>query len=978
MEREQVIRITEELEDLLMKEENETEQARSGRVPMPEGGEEAAAEGRPEGAEEAPQAGTAAESGGSPVDAPQAEAADKSRMSLVAAMEADLTAGPQAAPESQSDSRVPSASPQGSARRMVAAKFHGVPEGGCRKGWEARKDRIARTERAARVNLVRPNDALIAAFVVPVVVMLVIFAQRGIFPFGEETFLRTDMYHQYAPFFSEFQNKLKEGGSLLYSWNVGMGINFSALYAYYLASPINWVLIFCPRSLTLEFMTYLIVVKTGLCGLSMAWYLRRHCKTQDFGIAFFGIFYALSGYMAAYSWNIMWLDCILLFPVIVYGLERLVRSGKGMLYCVALGISILSNYYISIMTCIFMVLYFLALLVLERRMSWEKFLSRSAKFALYSLLAGGLAAAVLLPEVFALQMTASGDINFPKTFTQYFPIFDMIARHIGNVETEIGLDHWPNVYCGVAVLMFALLYVLCRKIPVKEKAVYGILLLFFYASFSMNVLNFIWHGFHYPNSLPCRQSYIYIFLVLLMCYRAYMYLEETPGRHLLAAFWGAVAFVILAQKLVTEEHFHFIVYYVAVLVLALYLAVIYLYRKGPRYRMRALLAGLALVAVEAGANMAVTSVTTTSRTSYKKDNAAVEALVDQVLPGDSFFRMEKVTRKTKNDGAWMHFPSVSLFSSTANADLSKLFKKLGCESSTNAYSITGATPLIDMLFAVRYGVYSEEQKSPLHEFVAQQEETWLYENRYTLPVGYVVTTNFDNVWSLDVGNPADVQNNLATILGAEPVLETVLNTDADGKTLSFFPEESGEYFAYIGNKKIEKVKAATESGSKTFNNVDRGYLVELGYCPSGFEVTLSAENSSEDMWADVYRVSEEGLRGVYEALSREPWQLSSWTDTSLAGSVECGDYGLLMTTVPYDEGWTVLVDGKKQELEKVLDAFCGVRLKPGRHEVSMSYRPKGLKEGFLISFASVAVLTGIFAGGCYLGKRRRLSGARTN
>ena len=56
----------------------------------------------------------------------------------------------------------------------------------------------------------------------------------------------------------------------------------------------------------------------------------------------------------------------------------------------------------------------------------------------------------------------------------------------------------------------------------------------------------------------------------------------------------------------------------------------------------------------------------------------------------------------------MHFPSVSLFSSTANADLSALFKKLGCESSTNAYSITGGTPLIDALFSVKYGLYSEK------------------------------------------------------------------------------------------------------------------------------------------------------------------------------------------------------------------------------------------------------------------------------
>ena len=102
----------------------------------------------------------------------------------------------------------------------------------------------------------------------------------------------------------------------------------------------------------------------------MAWYLRKHCKTNDFGAAFFGIFYALSGYMAAYSWNIMWLDCIVLFPVVMLGLERLVKEQKGLLYCIALGMSILSNYYISIMTCIFMVIYFGALLILEGFQGW--------------------------------------------------------------------------------------------------------------------------------------------------------------------------------------------------------------------------------------------------------------------------------------------------------------------------------------------------------------------------------------------------------------------------------------------------------------------------------------------------------------------------------------------------------------------------------------------------------------------------------
>lgn len=831
------------------------------------------------------------------------------------------------------------------------------------------KKRLRRQEREDE-GLLHSADALIAAFAIPVVIMLIIFVQRGIFPFGEETFLRTDMYHQYAPFFSEFQYKLTHGGSLLYSWDVGMGVNFSALYAYYLASPVNWLLFLCPKGLVIEFMTYQIVLKIGLCGLSMAYYLRKHCRTNDFGIAFFGIFYALSGYMAAYSWNIMWLDCIILFPLIVLGLERLVKDGKGMLYCLALGLSILSNYYISIMTCIFMVLYFIALLVLDEEMHWEKFVGRGFQFAVYSLLSGGLAAVVLLPEIFALQMTASGDMSFPKTFSQYFPIFDMIARHIGNVETEIGLDHWPNVYCGVAVLMFFILYLLCKRISAKEKAVYCVMLLFFFASFSFNILNFIWHGFHYPNSLPCRQSYIYIFLVLFVCYRAYMYLRDTPWKYVTAAFAGAVVFVLLAQKLVTEDHFHFIVYYVAILFLALYLGAIALYQKGERYYFPALFYALAVVSIEAAVNTAVTSVTTTSRTAYTDDNAAVEELVDTLQPNDTFFRVEKVTRKTKNDGAWMHFPSVSLFSSTANADLSELFKKLGCESSTNAYSITGSTPLIDALFSVKYGLYSEKpEDTSMRTAIGEQDGIWLYQNNDTLPVGFYVAPDFESRWDLETGNPADVQNSLADAVGAEQVLNLVLDT-TEGSDLTFTPETGGEYYAYVGNKKIEKVTATTWKGTKTFTNVDRGYLLELGYCAAGEAVTLTAEDSKEEMWADVYRFSENGLGSVTAKLSAHPWNLTSWTDTSLKGSISCDQEGWLFTTIPFDAGWKITVDGREQEPEKVLDSFVGIWLSAGNHTVSMEYTPKGLIPGTLISAAS-AVLLALIAAGGHLFRRYR-------
>ncbi len=813
-------------------------------------------------------------------------------------------------------------------------------------------------------SLVKDSDGLIAAFFVPVIIMIIIFAQRGIFPFGEESFLRTDMYHQYAPFFSEFQYKLTHGGSLLYSWDIGMGVNFSALYSYYLASPLNWLIVLCPKKFIIEFMTYMIVVKIGLSGLAFSWYLRRHFKTVDFGIAFFGIFYALSGYMAAYSWNIMWLDCILLFPLIMLGLEKLVQEKKCILYCITLGLSILSNYYISIMICIFMVFYFLALLILEGRKPWKEVLINGVHFAVYSLLAGGLAAVVLLPEIYAMKMTASGDINFPQTFSSYFSIFDMIARHLPAVETEIGLDHWPNIYCGVAILIFFLLYLGCRKIRQRDKIVICSLLLFFYASFSINVLNFIWHGFHYPNSLPCRQSFIYIFLILTAGYHAYIYLHEIPWKHVVTAFFATVIFVIMAQKLITDDAFHFSIFYVAIIFLAVYTGLISLYQRGINRNLLVLLA-LGVVALEAAVNTTVTSVTTTSRTNYVKDNKASIDLTEGLLPNPDFYRVEKVTRKTKNDGAWMNFPSVSLFSSTANADLSKFFKKLGCESSTNAYSITGSTPLVDALFAVKYALYSEETgENEVSSLVSVQDDMQLWKNNYALSLGFMMPYDVENNWQLELTNPAEVQNDLSVVLGASPVLSEV-PSEVKGKSFTFTPDKDGDYYVFVSNKKVEKVAALLGEKTKNFDNVSRGYLLELGYLKSGEEVTLRNDDNDQDLIASAYRFVPEGLESVYQVLNKNSLKLTKWTDTQIKGTVDAEKAGLLYLSIPFDKGWSVKIDGKEAEPYKIFDTFLSVHMTAGTHEVSLEYMPEGLKAGGMITGGSILillVLTGLAAG----------------
>lgn len=817
-------------------------------------------------------------------------------------------------------------------------------------------------------SLLKPYDAYFAAFFIPVLVMIVIFIQREIFPFGEESFLRTDMYHQYAPFFSEFQYKFTHGGSLLYSWDVGMGINFSALYAYYLASPFNWLLIFCPKNLIIEFMTYMIVVKIGLSSLAMTYYLRRHYQTLDFGAAFFGIFYGLSGYMAAYSWNIMWLDCIILFPLIMLGVEELVKEKKWELYCISLGISILSNYYISIMICIFMVIYFLALLILEGRRPLHSFLENISLFSVSSLAAGGLSACVLIPEVLALQSTASGKTTFPKTFRSYFSIMEMIARHIGNVDVEIGLDHWPNIYCGVAVLMFFLMYLVCRKISVREKVIFCSLLLFFYLSFSVDVLNFIWHGFHYPNSLPCRQSFIYILLMLSLCYEAYLHLEDIPWKHMVLSFWGAVSFILIAEKLVEEKDFHFIVFYAAIVFLALYLGLLYLYKKGANKNLLLLLS-LGLVSIEAAINTAATSVTTTSRTSYIRDNQEVEELVNNTIPKETFYRVEKMTRKTKNDGAWMNFPSVSLFSSVANQDLSKLFRQLGCESSTNAYSITGSTPLVNALFAVRYGLYSKLPDGyPLLTYLGESGDTYLYENACTLPLGYLLPEGLEENFLVEAGNPAQVQNQFAELTGSSPVLSDAWG-EVNGQTFRFIPERDGDYYVYVINKNVKEVNADIEEKSLKFEHVDRGYFLELGWCYAGKEIVLTCKEN-EILDARAYRFEEEALKEITHILKDGGITVTKWEDVKIQGTVNLDRAGAFFTSIPYDKGWKILVDGREIAGRKMMEAFLGFDITAGSHEITFLYSPPGLRLGICITIVSISFI-GIAAVFSYINQTRQ-------
>ena len=807
----------------------------------------------------------------------------------------------------------------------------------------------------------RKNLPLILSFLLPAAIMLVIYFIRNIYPFGDRVFLRIDMYHQYAPFTYEFMEKLKHGESLLYSWHIGIGTNFVALFAYYLATPLNWLLPIVPENLFLEFMGYGIILKIGLCGLSFAYYLKKKYKTNSYAIVLFAVFYALSGYIAAYNWNTMWLDCIILAPLIMLGIEQIINEGKGYLYCICLALCIFTNYYISIMVCIFSVIYFAALFITTPvKKEGPGYLRRFLNFALYSLLAGGFAAILLIPELYALKLTASANSTFPKELSNYFSTIDMLARHLISVDTEMGLDHWPNIYCGVAVIILVPLYIMNKKTPARQKAANISILFIFLLSYCLNIPNYIWHGLHYPNSLPCRQSFLYIALLLSICFEAVHHIRECSAKQIAGSLWLGLGFVFICEKFITHEDFTYNTFLLSGIFMAFYGLLLYLYRKNKIQVAAIALVAICLVSVESTVNMLDTGISTVDRPSYLSNLDDYRQLVNYAETiDDDFFRIEKTSRKTKNDASLASFNSATVFSSTANANVTTFYTRMGMEGNTNAYCYQGATPLSQALLSIKYMFTDSTVNDPLYSALTTSGNITLLQCRYSLGLGFMVDDSFESRWTYQTGSPIDNQNSFASAAGVSPLFEQI-EASNNGGSYSLTTAENERVFIYIPRSDVDSVTVSVGGRSNTYDNLKRGYLIDAGYCQANELITVTnSTGSSFTMYA--YKFINENYIELINKLSANSFEYDNEksSETHIYGTVNADNAGVMYTSIPYENGWKVKVDGKKVDTFKFAETMLAFNVGQGTHTIELSYFPEGFALGITVTIISTLLIAAV-------------------
>ena len=814
----------------------------------------------------------------------------------------------------------------------------------------------------------------VLAFAIPFVVSVIICAAAGIYPFGENCILHVDMYHQYCPFFMEFQEKLTSGGSLLYSWNMGLGSDFIAHYAYYLASPLNWLLILCPKGLIIEFMTLSIWLKIALAGMFFFWYLkehfhllgkdgRYHTRTVVPALVF-STAYAFSGFVATYSWNIMWMDSIALAPLILLGVELLVKKNKPALYYVTLALSILCNFYISLMICIFLVFYFFVLFMEQKQGK----IKAAFRFAWYSLLAGGTGAVLLIPEACVLSYAKTAKTTLPETMEWYFGFVEELSRLCTTAAPYTGNNHWPSLYCGAFTVLLVLMYVFNKRIKWQQKLPRILLLAFFLVSFANNYLEFFWHGLRFPNSLPGRQSFLFIFMMLVMAYEAFLKRKGNKLWHVLVSM--ALCFVVLiAGAIKTDANITDpLSFALTGIFIAAYGICFVLHRIGGkqiRMMMKGFVVGLALG--EVILNMAITGFYSLNRTAYlakTEDYQVLLELAEEDAKKDAgqgyetFYRVEDLERKTKNDDCLYGYPSGTIFSTFLNSNVSHLYQSLYMEGGLNYYCYNGATPVISSMLSVKYMLSDNDMgNNALREVVARSGDYYLYENKYCLPLGFMMSEEAIEDWNYISGQKLTHINDLGHVLGATGNILSKVDpyiVEEEGST-SITVAEEGFYYANYTSCSADNLSISINGGPITrYNKTTHRYLFELGECQVGDEIMIT-NSKSEKISFSVYKLNLDAVNDAYETLSQQTMVTEEWTDTYIKGSINVEEAGRLILSIPSEDGWTLYVDGKETESETFKESFISVHLEEGRHEIELKYMTPGLKEGAMISAVCVAL-----------------------
>ncbi len=772
---------------------------------------------------------------------------------------------------------------------------------------------------------------LLLSFLIPALLTFLIYATHGFTPFGDKSILVMDMAEQNVAFFASLRDMISGESDLFFTWAKSFGSNYIGAFAFYVSSPFSFLTLLFPENQLLLALLLLTVLKIGLSGFTMAIYLRYGCGHNSYAILPLSICYAMMSYGLVYSLSIMWLDGLIWLPLILFGIERILKGKSPILFSLSLAVMFISNYYISYMIGLFCVLYFLyRFFAIRSPFTLRDFFRKIGVCAASVALSFGLSAWLMVPTLIDLMQGKMGNASYtPKS---YFPFYlhEILRKLLPAQYDTIQYAGTPSIFCGTLVLLLVVIYFINRRITRREKLFSLGMLVLFIVSFMIIPIDTIWHVFQAPNWFPYRYSFLFSFFLIYLAFRTVTVLEEP-----VAAFFTTRKKGIKAGAM-------------AVAVLLCGLSVIEMYGNGA-----AMIEGLDQ---EFGYR---------SESEYLSFYDQLRPLVDYAeQQGDDFYRIEKDFEYTKNDALTMGYHGITHYSSAYNRHINQTTAKLGFAQTYFWNSYFGSTPVTDSLFGVRY-VMSKGKLPEFYRPVMQNGSVTLYENPYYLPIGIASSVDLGKYEITGYDYFATQNKLLSAIYGEDvSVFESVpFERTAKTEELTYRFMVSSDapcYISLAGNSLGSATVYVNGMRFASYFTGETKHCLYLGSFVPGQEVTVTFRLTGQVglLSDDIYLLDVDRYAAVMTELQQRSLQVTDYQNATINGNIDMTENGYIFFSIPYDEGFTVWVDGQQVSYTSCMDTFLLLPLSAGRHTIRTAYTASGFSFGIILTGVSLLTLLG--------------------
>jgi uncharacterized membrane protein YfhO len=851
----------------------------------------------------------------------------------------------------------------------------------------------------------KKNNCLIS-FAVGAVCMYMILSYAGVLRTGKYCILEGDLFEIYVPVIRNFCRNILHGQSIYYSWNNSLGMNTSVMLSFYGAfNPFNILYLIFYKADPNIITALTVILKAGLAALSFQLFEKKVLKIDGLMSVVFSVLYALCSFQVAYGIvNIIWTDALYVLPLVFISLYVLREKGNPIPLTLSYAYIFIVQPYMGFVIGVFSFIYFIiSIFLTERKVSLYKYILGFVVSVVNAIL---LSSVTWLPALFQLRKSSiasaegfiSLGINPLDVYNQLF---------FGNNNSIV--ECMPNIYCGVLSLILLPIFFTDKKNDLKSKIKGGILLLILVLSCVILPLYKVWCAFDAPDGWPFRFSFCLSFVIVTLATIEAQHLKDINYKVLFAVAGIDVAVYILEIFLLRRANIiysinNYLYLLINIGIILVWIGAIYLVKKNAEDEKKANVVGLffvLLVVFECVGNGFSSyykgdnyyTVPETNETQFYSWYENQKQLTEYIKKDNSFFRVNFMADYLYNSDSFTGYNGLSDFSTSENIHVRETLGKMGFAATRKVTRNFGITPVTKMLLGVKYDAdcylpYAGSDIIP---------PLRISNNPYALSLGYMVDDDVSD-FSFESGNAFENLNNLVSSMTGEEntIFEEIdkdkLSIEEDGVILEqgdngyVFKNTTGEYdsfisfvadsdiqndelYIYFDNYSSELYGYSMIAMDGFENRHEGGGVLSRSYIKP-FEtyndfnvlskrIRVLATGVIEQGIKDYYiaRLNEVALYNTFDQLSDEQLVIDKLSNTNIKGNVEVkNDNEILFTTIPYDECWNVKVDGNNTEITPLLDdAFIGVRLPKGNHNIEFSYKVSGLKGGTTASLIGVLI-----------------------